>query len=132
MATSSDLPPLSGEMLDRKRCSLREQLGNSRTQSGGVVRCRRVFRREWVNSLRKNPAYRRSRPTFCIPKASGLRAADCGHSFTSRIGAGPGGLDRTVRLNSKSLANVLCAQYRRFKEDALAMRPSEAFLVSPR
>ena len=68
---------------------------------------------------------RRSRPTFCIPKAAGLRAADCGHSFTSRIGAGLGGLDRTVGLNSKSLALVLCTRYRRFKEDALAMRPRQ-------
>ena len=71
-------------------------------------------------------------PKPLCPQSRKLRAADCGHSFTSRIGAGLGALDRTVRINSKSPANVLCAQYRRFKEDALAMRPSEAFLVSPR
>src|SRR5260370_13845580 len=107
-------------------------LARSRPQSLGVARCRFVFGMRAAISPIKTPAYRRSRPTFCIPKAAGLRAADCGHSFTSRIGAGLGGLDRTVRLNSKSLANVLCTQYRRFKEDALAMRPSRAFLVSPR
>ncbi len=45
----------------------------SRTQSRGVVRCRSVFRRGGSNSPTRNPAYRRSRPTFCIPKT-----ASCG------------------------------------------------------
>jgi hypothetical protein len=42
----------------------------SRTQSRGVVRCRSVFRRGGSNSPTQNPAYRRSRPTFCIPKTA--------------------------------------------------------------
>ena len=46
-----------GEGGDSKLCSLREQLGNSRTQSYGVARCRFVFGRRWLNSLTQNPAY---------------------------------------------------------------------------
>jgi hypothetical protein len=42
----------------------------SRIQSQGVVRCHSVFRMGWVISPRRNPAYRRSRPTFCSPKTA--------------------------------------------------------------
>ncbi len=45
-------------MGDSKLCSLREQLGNSRTKSYGVVRCRFVFGKGWLNSLLQNPAYK--------------------------------------------------------------------------
>ena len=41
---NSTRPPL--RVVDRKRCSLREQLGNSRTQSWRVMTCRSVFTRE--------------------------------------------------------------------------------------
>lgn len=38
-------------------CSLREQLGNSRTLSGPVVRCRCVFAGPTPYSPKQNPAY---------------------------------------------------------------------------
>ncbi len=44
------------------------QLVRSRPQSWGAVRCRFVFRMGRSISPGQNPAYRRSRPTFCIPK----------------------------------------------------------------
>src|SRR5205807_9517867 len=42
----------------------------SRSQSLGVIGCRFVFGTGRVISPIQNPAYRRSRPTFCIPKAT--------------------------------------------------------------
>ena len=60
-------------------------------------------------SLIQNPAYVRSRPTFCIPKTAKLRSADCGLGFRSSGGATLRGLDTPCCGNSKSLANLLCA-----------------------
>jgi hypothetical protein len=45
----------------------------SRPESQRVNRCRFVCGTSGVNSPIQNPAYRRSRPTFCMPKA-----ASCG------------------------------------------------------
>ena len=57
----------------------------------------------------QNPAYRRSRPTFCIPKTASCGAADCGRRFRFSSGTTIGGVDTTSRGNSKALANLLCA-----------------------
>lgn len=43
----------------------------SRTQSRGLVTCRSIFRRGGSISPAQNPAYVRSRPTFCIPETAG-------------------------------------------------------------
>src|SRR5438552_2105045 len=57
----------------------------------------------------QNPAYRRSRPTFCIPKTASwgrhIAVAASDLAAARRLG----GVDTTFRGNSKSLANLLCA-----------------------
>src|SRR5437660_10876031 len=71
----------------------------------------------------QNPAYRRSRPTFCIPKtaSSGRQVAVAASDLAAarRIG----GVDTTSRGNSKSLANLLCAYAVPDDERARIVRP---------
>src|SRR5438094_1991404 len=71
----------------------------------------------------QNPAYRRSRPTFCIPKTASCGAADCGRRFRFSSGTTIGGVDTTSRGNSKSLANLLCAYAVPDDERARTVRP---------
>jgi hypothetical protein len=99
----------------------------SRTQSEDVVRCRFVFEVGGANSPIQNPAYAPPSAHLLYPQKRQVAAADCRRRFRFSSGATIGGVDIASRGNSKSLANVLRAQYRRFKDDALAMRPSESF-----
>jgi hypothetical protein len=77
-----------------------------------------------VISLTQNPAYVRSRPTFCIPSNHKLRAADCRRRFRSSSGATLSEVDTTCRGNSKSVANLLC--------DSTSARDSLVFLSPSR
>jgi hypothetical protein len=56
----------------------------------------------------QNPAYRRSRPTFCISKTASCGRQIAGLRFSSNSGVTLSGLDTTCPGNSKSLANLLC------------------------
>ncbi len=71
-----------------------------------------VFRMGSSISQTQNPAYRRSRPTFCIPKAAswGPQIA----VSASRVATARGLTDsvRRCRGNSKLLANLLCTHAR--------------------
>ena len=77
-----------------------------------------VFRIGWLNSRLQNPAYRRSQPTFCIPKT-----ASCGPQIAvsaSRLATAQGLADsiQRCRVNSGSLANLLCTPSRVVPHDA--------------
>src|SRR5579859_5359185 len=60
------------------------------------------------------------------PKSRKMPAADCGHTFTSSNGDGLADSIRRCRLNSKSLANLLCSiarsALRRTGQDREALR----------
>src|SRR6266550_7417653 len=57
----------------------------------------------------QNPAYRRSRPTFCIPKTASFgRQIDVADSDLAAARCLADSI-RTCRGNSKSMANLLCA-----------------------
>jgi len=81
----------------------------SRSQSLGVIGCHFVFRMGRSISQTQNPAYRRSRPTFCIPKTASFgRQIDVADSDLAAARCLADSI-RTCRGNSKSMANLLCA-----------------------